>query len=209
MKYLIVLPLFFTLCFHAAADKNDVDFPWEIGKAQLRSGEKHEGEIFYDYYNELLIIKSGDKIKTFSPLLVDKFSFYDERLNMFRTFISLSPDRATKMRKTTFFEVALVGEITLLRKQRRVPTLMEGFLADGEFAGESSHLVYYSLYEGKIFKVKNYKKDILPLMEDQSKKIARFINEENIRLHRISGQVKVIMYYNKLKSDGNTVARGN
>lgn len=174
---------------------------WDSGEAELVSGERLTGKIFYEFDKELVLIAGENRIMTFSSRQIRYFLIYDRKAGIERMFFSAPLQKDGPSRRYHFFEKVTEGEIILLRKPRLRQDnfgLFMSSVADPD--GDLSNFDYYSLYRGELLRIKKPKRDLVALMIRHRSKMNLFIEKNDLRLNRIRDIEKVLKYYNHLCS---------
>jgi hypothetical protein len=201
MKKLIFLFIFFYCFLYHSSFSLPSNVNWKNGFMILKNHETLKGEITYNLQNDLVQIKIGDKIKTFTPFNVQYFQVYDESQQRNRFFTAIDANMEEKSRKgrKTFLEVLVKGEIIILQKEEVKSMPVYNILtSDISFtpAVEYSNFVYC---KDNIVEIKKFKRDVLPLMKDEEAKILKYIDSRNMDLNNFEHQLLIIDYYNYIK----------
>jgi hypothetical protein len=146
-------------------------------------------------------IKVDNKINTYTPYNVTYFQIYDETKERNRIFAAVdsNAENRNRRREKSFLEVLIRGELLLLQKEEIKKLPVQNFYnSDINF----SSAIEYSNYvftNNKIKEIKNFKKDVLPLMADEAELIDFYIKNRNMDLQQFEHQILIIDYYNYLK----------
>lgn len=199
-KYLVILCL---VWYSSVLAKNPFD--WNPGILVTENEEIINGEISFHFEQNLVCVRKNGRIKTYTPHKTRFFRYYDQSENMHHRFMAFDLSRQ-KNRKyhMQFFEIVFKGSAVVLRKP--IDDNSGGFLVDIPFSIRSQpsrgakNYDYYVHIGGNIFNFKNFKKSILPLLNESHKKeIDEFIEEKNLNYQHIGDQFLIVDYFNSLQ----------
>lgn len=174
---------------------------WNEGEVKLKNGQSFSGKIYYHEENQVVYVSNNGRVKALSAQNLKGFSFYDSFLSISRSYLSIIPGNGQSGNKNYIFEIVMQGPLTLLRQQKN-SVGYEGYFDEGikQFIGYTSHFKYYFYYDGKIYPIRNFKKQFIGLIGNSFKKIDSFIKQRNIKFNNIPHQLLLIQYYNSGKS---------
>lgn len=181
------------------------------GVVVLNDNTSHFGHLTFNEDIDLVMIEQGDKILTYSPYQVKLFQYYDgeHELNRIYTAVEISkPDAYYAHHGKKFLELVMQGDITVMREEKlklretyddqdRTAILKRNLYSDPTLVVGFD---YYFNKDGSTYELKNFKKQVLPLMADHQQEVERFIKENKFDLSSWEDQYEVINYYNDLKS---------
>lgn len=179
---------------------------WDAGEAFLHSGESVKGKIFYEFDKELVLIFNRGRIITYSSNQIVYFRIFDQQANMERLFVSIPLKKEGFSTRHYFFEKVMEGEIALLRKPRSYPDNF-GLFMSSSFDPDTGAgaFYYYCFHEGRLSRIRNFKRDVVGIMGRHQDRIDTFIERNGLKLNRIKDQETILKYYNHLCS-GQTMA---
>ncbi len=174
---------------------------WNEGQVKLKNGQSFSGKIYYHEENQVVYISNKGFVKALSAQNLTSFSYYDSFLSIPRSYLSIVPDNGHSGKKNYIFEIVIDGPLTLLRQQK-ASMGYDGYFDEGisHFVGYTTHFKYYFLYEGKVYPIRNFKKQYLELAADYFKRIDLYIKQRKLRFNNIPHQLLLIQYYNNIKS---------
>lgn len=168
---------------------------WNKGKVLFKNGDTLNCEFTYSPLvpGGLLKIKENQSIKTYTPDLLDGFSYFENGTE--RKFMSLSGGRTSRLFEVLFEyqTFSLLGELAIIINKTR--------------DGDSNYTVssVSGKYNNYILDVQNWKyywrnkKSLLFLMRDRENEIKAFMKLHNIRLKRTDDYINVIVEYTGMK----------
>lgn len=173
---------------------------WSEGEVVLMSGEKIEGLINIDYKLDIVQCKLEDgSIRAFSPVNVSHFSFFDQETKNRRFFAAINFENRYDYEHKSFFEVIINGELSVLRKGKyvkRVP--VRSGAATNYNVKTIVHHNYYAFTNDEQKRIRNFRKDVLPMMEEHEDKLKRYIKKHKLNVNELVDQLMVVNYYNYL-----------
>jgi hypothetical protein len=97
------------------------------------------------------------------------------------------------------YELILSGPLNLLRTSETRIVTQQGFQTNGYFEYQNVTTHEYFIYkDDRLWPIKSFEKDLLPMFNRYKSEVMKFIEEENLSTRRIEGQLQAIAYYNKL-----------
>lgn len=206
MKKFIYLFIFFLISqLSLKAKNNEV---WNEGYLVLENNTIIKGNIFYNAEKDLVEIKTEQRIKTFSPYCVQYFKFFDPQLQMNRVFATFeNNDLRRRENARSFFEVMINGELAVLRKEETSFTPVHEYSYSSiEFIPDKDFSYFISHPEG-VRKMKNFNKDVIPLMADKNEEILEYMDKYELDSNNFMHQILIIDFYNYIKDPTYTVLK--
>ncbi|MBX2840162.1 MAG: hypothetical protein KTR26_00210 [Flammeovirgaceae bacterium] len=185
---LIFFHFSFSLAFGDSFEKS-----WFKGEIVLTDGNILKGKINYNINTKIVRLKTGSKVKAFTPYSVSYFTFFDQIKEKERVFTSQNFIEKIGLVNSTFLELLIDGPIVVLRDGEYVSFNTQTSHHDGAFKA-----FYYVNVNEKIYIVKDFKKDVMPFMISYESKINSFIQEQRINLTKPNHQILLIDYFNHL-----------
>lgn len=203
-KFILALGFIF-YCFSVETDAGgkdkikDAAENWDTGTLYFNDGSTLLGKLLYHPEKELVFMENQGKIIAYSAQRLIKFSYNDEFLSVERNYISVTVNNKGYLHKKYFFEVVMLGDLTLLRQQKS-RSHCDGYYDEElkQFIGYTSHFNYFFLYKGGIYPLKNFKKQYKEIVGDAIHHIDEYIKATKLSFKYVPHQVKMIHYFNKL-----------
>lgn len=205
-----------------------------ITSAQSHSGKgvvilNNEEVIFgiIDYHQEfeMVSVTRNAKELAYNATQVKLFQYYDQEKSLnriYRPFKESSDDRYSYFKTPEFFELVLVEEVLIMRKQKNIliepleRTDKGSILAKNLYSSPKvaiSYDYYFSQDGQSTHLIRNFQKQVIPLFKERYIiPVNHFIEDEKINLKEWAGQYKVLAYYKELKAKApksNLVSRSN
>jgi len=222
MRYFFIFCLFFLSFVSVLAKADFSNLTWHQGAIILTSHEVITGEVSYDPVHDIVLHRTGakGKMQTFTARQLNYFHYINQQTGVVRRFVALSHGTRVNLlyKRDYFFEIVLSGEVSFLRKPNKKKNLIR--LANhseslSRLDVEKSCYDYYMLNDEKITRIKNFRKDALPLLaSEENNSIHQYIASRNITKFTLYQQKVVFHYYNTLQkakengSDLRLVQRG-
>lgn len=198
--------LFFLSWLYIPVLADNIPHSWQQGEIFL-DDKVLEGKVHYDEQLDVVFYKEGEYTRAFTAQTISLFKFEDEEMGVTRTFQSLAHDREALHGQREFYEIVMDGDITLARKSKCthvasskhvIPVLP--LLITAKHSQGATAFNYFILENDGLTRIKNFKKQVLPLMKDQQEEIDQFMDDYNFNLHKPTSYMLVINYYNHLKT---------
>ena len=204
MKKVFVLLAILVGFSPAHSQSRPVNYVWQQGSLVLNNGLELSGAVCYDPVTEVVQLRTEAMVKAFTARQVRSFRYLEPAFGMIREFAVQDFNPRSSYPRRTFFEVVLKGPLTLLRRHNRFREFIHATeqQANGRpgFFDYVTGFTYYVRTEGRFLGIKQFKKEILPLMtKDCNEEIQRMIEKRNLKLFQLDNQVWLINYYNFLK----------
>jgi len=180
--------------------------PWFEGAIQLNSDHVIKGKIHYNPMLNIVVCQSSNQLKAYSAFSVEQFSFFDDGLNINRTFKTYNFDDYYKYGNRQFMEEIISGHLIFLRKKRKEvnPLGMKSvvFQKEEDYVKSAETYNYFMMKENQLVKVKNFRKQIKKLTRNAGEEFQKFIKA--LDLNKVYNQARAINYYNHLMSQSAT-----
>lgn len=166
--------------------------PARWGKVQLSNQLSVEGIVDIDFATNRVVVESDSVMLSFHASMIDKIVTVDECDNkrMYQSF-EFRSEKFGDRRGKKLFQVVATGKIGLLRRV----TEFDVFYADEAYAVDE----WFSLVDGEVDKIKNFKKDVLTLMDDFGDEVKDFKKKNKIKSYNDGGNMYLIIsYYNRI-----------
>lgn len=191
---------------------------WHKGTIVLKTSDTLRGVIKYNIEENILQYRYSNKMITLSPNKIISFFFYDELLKLNRYFKSLEYSPYSSYKPELFFEVLVVGELSLLAREYisyETRMINDPFLTNDPYYNMYSNsasnyvtrkVVNYNFYffdhqskDQNVVLYNERKKDLYRLMDDKENEIKEFIKDRKILYNTRRGLSVITEYYNSLK----------
>ncbi|MBC7920742.1 MAG: hypothetical protein H7Z75_06580 [Ferruginibacter sp.] len=211
MRKLFILLAVMVGFLPAHSQSRPVNAVWQQGSLVLNNGLELNGAVCYDPVTEVVQFRTATMVKAFTARQVRSFRYLEPAFGMIREFASQDFNPRSSYPRQTFFEVVLRGPLTLLRRHNRFREFIRA--TEQQVSGRPGFFdyvtgfTYYVRTEGRFLGIKQFKKEILPLMtKDCSQEIHQMIEKRKLKLFQLDNQVWLINYYNFLKGPLNQPA---
>lgn len=184
---------------------------WHGGFLVLNDFDTVRGEIKYNFQNNLVQVRQGEKILSFSTQVFVSFSIHDQISKRYRAFYSVPFSLKSAYKAPVLFELLQEGEhLTLLAREVMVVENVSNF---GSFYysprnSMSRERLDYEFYfmkkDAKIVRYNKKKRDLYFIMNDRSSEMKRIMKKKKLKHDRAAGLVRITAYYNELKA-GNKI----
>ena len=173
------------------------------GKVLLTNQAIVEGVVDVNaFINSAVVTVEDSRQLTYHASMIDQIVTTDEcdRVREYRTFDYRSSGFFDRMEKK-LFQVVKEGEITLLRRVFEYDV----FDAEDEYEVEE----WYYTTGGKVRRIKSFRRQVLPLMDDYEDEMKAFKKRNDIgNLNRQANMYLMISHYNTLRTAEEGVALG-
>lgn len=177
------------------------------GTLFLQNGDTLNGVLTFNLDNEIVQVQTRSILKTYTSRNILSFRFYDTYEQKDRFYYTLPYGRVTNYKTPTFFELLHQGKhVTLLVREEYISRTV---LNDAYFYSPANRAIrntvkynFYFLFDknGKIKGFNGTKKGLLYLLSDQERAIKEFLKTNRLQLDQKQDVMKVIEYYNAIKS---------
>lgn len=167
------------------------DNPPTTGTVYLQSGEQVSGNISIDFWHDVVVVTNEDDQKIVNHASMIEQVVTVDQCQKARTFRVFPHDKGLHL-----FQLVTHGKIKLLRR-----------IFDYEsFGSEEGYTIdrWFVLADNNQVKpVKNFKRQVLPMMNDREEELEQFAEVNNIRkLKRVENMFLLVSYYNSLNHEG-------
>lgn len=166
--------------------------PARWGTVHLSNQLSMEGIVDIDFSSDRVVVERDSVMLSFHSSMIDKIITVDECDNkrLYQSFEYRSEKFGDRKSKK-LFQVVATGKISLLRRV----TQFDVFYADEAYTIDE----WYRVVDGKVKQIKNFKKDVLPLMEDYEDEVKDFKKKNKIRSYNDGANMYLIVsYYNRI-----------
>tara|TARA_Y100001972_G_C7666459_1_gene337104 strand:- start:4017 stop:4652 length:636 start_codon:yes stop_codon:yes gene_type:complete len=182
------------------------------GVVILNNEEVIFGKVVYHQEYEMVSVTQNGRELAYNATQVKLFQYYDQEKSLnriYRPFKESSTYRYSNFKTPEFFELVLMEEILIMRKQKKI--LIEplersdkgSILAKNLYSAPKLAIdydYYYSQDGQSSHLINDFQEQIIPLFEERHiTLINRFIDNEKVNLKEWAGQYKVLVYYKELK----------
>ncbi len=146
------------------------------------------------FINSAIVTTDDGRQLTYHASMIDQITVMDEcdRVRRFQTFDYRSNSFFDRMEKK-LFHVVEAGEITLLRRVFEYDV----FDAEDEYEVEE----WYYTTGGKVRRIKNFRRQVLPLMDAYAQEMKTFKKRNHLRrLNREASMYLMVAHYNVLSA---------
>jgi hypothetical protein len=190
---------------------------WHKGSIVLETKDTLRGQLKYNIEENILQYRYSNKLITLSPNKIISFYFYDELLKSNRYFRSLEYSPFSSYKPEMFFEVLVIGELSLLaREYISFETMMRNdpFLTMDPYYNLypnstanyiTTRVVNYNFYffdsnskNPEVVLYKEKKRNLFAVMEKHENEIKEYIKDKKVLYNTRRGLVVLTEYYNSL-----------
>jgi len=185
---------------------------WHKGNIYDLKGEGRGGLVKYDLDNNLVQLKVGDAIETYTASNVSYFELFDEVYGGLRKFYSLPYALTNDYETPVFFEVLTEGNSLALLCREFIATDSRGMNNYGMMGGYgmspyySPQMVggnklafnYYFFRDGRIEKYSLKKKDLFEMLPNHDEELDLFIRKNRLDYDKRGDLLRITAYYNQL-----------
>ena len=190
---------------------------WHKGSIVLKTGDTLKGDLKYDAEENILQYRYSNKMITLSPNKITSFFFFDKLLKSNRYFKSLEYSPYSSYKPEMFFEVLVLGQMTLLAREfitYEVRMINDPFMTSDPYynlyqnsASNYRHrrVVNYNFYffdsqskKSNVVQYKERKRDLYKIMSKKHDEIKSYIKEQKIMYNTRKGLMVITEYYNSL-----------
>lgn len=177
---------------------------WNSGEVVFNSEASLSGEIRYDWRADVVQYRKGGRVHTYSPHLLQSFSFFDEQLNTIRRFQTLPLPEGKSRGAKQFYEVICSGPMQLVRR----PSQMLGFglptslmpAEDADLSFQLSGYAYYVYIDDRFVSINHFRREIWPVMERElGAELKQYMKQYGVSRRTMPGKFRLINQYNTLK----------
>jgi hypothetical protein len=188
---------------HASPPK----FNWCAGQLQRLDHVILEGNVSYNWSAEMVLLRQPDgRIQTFSANQISSFSWFDTTLSKRRNFVSIDNPAQKDRLKKTFYEVALDGPLTVVRRLRQRQGLLKqmfshplNFNDQPMLSQNTDHFDYFVYDAGRLLAFDQFYAAIYgPLMTTYDQELRQYVLTHNINDRMSPGRLMLIDRYNTL-----------
>ncbi len=166
--------------------------PTRWGIVYLNNQMSMEGIVDIDFGTDRIVVERDSVMLSFHSSMIDRIITIDECDNqrIYQSF-EYESEKFGDRKSKRLFQVVATGKIGLLRRV----TEFDVFYADDAYTVDE----WYGLVDGKVKQVKNFKKDLLPLMGDYEDEIQDFKKKNKIKSYNDGANMYLIItYYNRI-----------
>lgn len=220
IKKLFIIILISSLFTNAFSQDLSTDV-WHKGTIVLKTNDTLRGVIKYNIEDNILQYRYSNKMITLSPNKIISFYFYDELIKSNRYFRSLEYSPYSSYKPEMFFEVLVVGKLSLLAREYisyETRMMNDPFLTNDPYYNMYSNsatnyvtrrVVNYNFYffdhgskNENVVLYREKKKDLYRLMDDKEDEIKEFIKDRKILYNTRKGLSVITEYYNSIQENG-------
>jgi hypothetical protein len=204
IRILISSIIYFAITFSVAASQQKPNT--YQGEIELKEGGVREGKINIDFETDIVRFFNEDgTVDTYSPHNIVSLYFYDDLINLPRTFVTLhhSPKKNTTS-GFYLYELMKVGKMDILRKA--IKNINTEKLAQYPFS-ERVHkydrvFEYYVFFSGELIPLSEFNNSILPIIKAKMHgELETFIARRGLDLRDKLQPLLVIEYFNAIKEE--------
>ena len=166
------------------------------GSVILTNQTQVEGKVdINSFINSAIVTTPDERQLTYHASMIDEIVTVDDcdQMRTFRWYDYRSNSFFDRMEKK-LFQVVSDGSIVLLRRVFEYDI----FDADDEYTVQEW---YYVTEKNKVERIRNFRRQVLPLMNDYAEEMQAFRSRNNIKLRRLNDEVSMFLmvsYYNRL-----------
>ncbi len=216
-RFFLIIVIVISIVFSVKSQELSTDI-WHEGTIVLKTNDTLRGAVKYNIEENILQYRYSNKMITLSPNKIISFYFYDELIEANRYFRSLEYSPYSSYKPEMFFEVLVVGDLSLLAREYisyETRMINDPFLSSdpyyNRYTNSASNYVtrrvinYYFYFfdhsskNQNVVLYKEKKKDLYRLMNDKQDEIKQFIKDKKILYNTRRGLSVITEYYNSLK----------
>jgi hypothetical protein len=173
---------------------------WSNGEIILHSNDTVNCRLRYNQIlsEGVLQVLDRETILTLSVKDVKAFSFFDEKKNCNRSFYTLSLQDDGTIKSHDFFLEHLYSDDHFFILNHNTIGLAYDYMEYTPFKRKTSINKKYllDLHSGKLLPLS--KKNVLHLLQDRKKLIASYIEDNSLKLKKVSDYINLFQYYRSL-----------
>jgi hypothetical protein len=188
------------LCLITAAQGQEFAFEyWHEGRLVTDDSDTLKGSIQYDLQGDLLQLKRGELIETFTARKVIYFEIFDVTIKEYRVFFSLPYSTTGTYKAPVFFELLTEGKLTVLAREALEHKMYSSFYYYGTYTRLVLVNKYFILDErGNITAFVGTKNEWLSLMGTRGSEVQRYAKANRLDFDDKSELIKILTFYNSL-----------
>jgi hypothetical protein len=197
MKNILIL----LVCIAAAAEGQEFAFEyWHEGRVVTDDNDTLKGSIQYNQQSDLIQLKRGSALDTYTARKVVFFEIFDVTINQYRQFYSLPYSlNGNQYKAPVFFELLTEGKLTVLSRESLEYRTYSAF----NYYGTYTRLVLVNKYflldeSGDIVDFKGNKNDWLYLMGSRGSEVQKYAKTNKLDFDDKEDLIKIVSYYNSL-----------
>ena len=172
---------------------------WHEGKLVLASEDTLVGQVKYNLVQNLVQVKVGEKLYTYSAKSIFYFEIFDETSESYREFYVLPYGLVSNYKAPVIFEVLVEGRVTLLSREAIVTRNIQDPFSYGTYTRDVLVYDYYFLdRNGKITEYTMKKRDLLEALSNRYNQVAEYMKVNRLRADDRNDLVRIIAFYNAL-----------
>lgn len=205
MKNWLLATLIGLTCLGEAIAKDDMY--WNSGILLLTNGVKLTGSLNYNWKAEIIQLKRTEgTIKAFSASQVRSFTYFDNKANLLRRFVSVDFPVRSSLVRTIFLEELAEGPMMVYRRLRHmrepiklIKPAMYGH--DTELLKDYDNFQYLVLtHEDSFVQLDNFNLAIWPQLEQEfGDELRQYIRVHGLDTSNTVSKLILIAHYNALK----------
>jgi hypothetical protein len=186
VKQLLYICIFLLLVIESQAAP-----AWFQGSIVLSNEKVLVGEISVEEKYDVVLLRNQDRIVVYPAHKVQSVWLYDASSDMNRKFISIK-NSSTAFHAYQLYEVVILGEITLLRKEI-------SDVAATEEEHDALGYRYLVQYKGELSSLKKFRTAIYPKIKDMpGVEMHTYIKMNKLNPNNESNVVRIIQHYNQM-----------
>lgn len=170
---------------------------WFPGYLYLKSQTKLQGEIWVRVDYNVVVFRRGGEMVVYPAYKVQSVSIYDESQEKNRNFISLQLEVGAATLHQ-LYEVALEGQITMLRKQR---VLWYSIHLD---VPEEDYFIWNN---NEVVSLYYFRRKVFPKLLKSNPGTKSFIRDHKLHPNRLEDMVEILTHYNQNALNENQLAK--
>ena len=193
------------VCIAAAAQGQEFAFEyWHEGRLVTEESDTLKGSILYNLQSDLLQLKRGEKLETYTARKVVYFEIFDVTIKQYRVFYSLPfSATGTQYKAPIFFELLAEGKMTLLCRESLEYKNFSSFYYYGSYSRLVLVNKYFLLDErGEITAFAGNKNDWIYLMGNKGPEVQKYMKANRLDVDEKEELVKIVAFYNSLFEKG-------
>ncbi|MFK7901020.1 MAG: hypothetical protein AB8B61_09720 [Cyclobacteriaceae bacterium] len=175
---------------------------WHKGTLYLTSGDSISSQVQYNFTNDVVFLNENGKLKTYSPVQINKLTFKDSQSDITRYFKKIEVKQSNGFQRPTLFEILYENSYSLLRKDlvyRPQTTQYSPFsIGSAMYLSQNTEAYLFFMLDkrGIIHPFEANKKSIYSLFPLLKEEVKTFIKNNKLKPHKVSDLISVFEYAN-------------
>lgn len=160
---------------------------WNAGVVVLDDGQLRQGELAFQV-SEIVLFRTEGKVTVYTANKIHSFRYYDQEQDINRKFVSRA---STFGRTAIFYEVVVVGEVSIIRK------LKTQIIANRKIS-DKDDFDYFVLFQNNLFTLGQFRNKVYPGLIAKWGQIIDLIKQRHLNPNQKADAIQIIQLYNKV-----------